>query len=241
MHSFSTSLLGLGALTFAGLGALTFAGCGAPAELDESRFPGPNETGYAEATGSLSGGSGAGNVGAAGASPTAGAPGASGSTAGGGAGPGGGGNVAQGGSAPLPTGGSGSVSIGGSASAGEAGGSSEGGSGPEPSSNCPDDITVLFARPANQGGCEGGGCHVPDGTAPDLVSPGVEARLVNVISSCNGLPYIGASIDDSFLANKIVADPLACSGFPMPFGTPGSLTEEDKQCILDWVDEVSGG
>lgn len=102
---------------------------------------------------------------------------------------------------------------------------------------CPDDITTLFDRPIEQGGCRGPGCHIPGNTAPDLVSPNPAARLLNVASSCDGRPYIGA--DDSFLAEKIADESPAC-GAPMPFLMQANLSSEDETCILEWIAEVSG-
>jgi hypothetical protein len=133
-------------------------------------------------------------------------------------------------------GGSGSGTGGSSGSAGQTG---QGGAGVQPSGNCPDDISVLFNRPGPQGGCQGDGCHVPGGQRPDLTSPGVEARLLNVTSSCNGRPYISA--DYSFMESKLVGNPPDCGGYPMPFLSPAALNAADKQCILDWIDEVAAG
>ena len=211
--------------------------CGAPAELDESIFPRPNETGYADAP--LGGSSGGGQ---GGQSPIA-QGGRSGST-------GGSGNASQGGSMQVGTGGAGmslggggAISMGGGSQGGSSGSggqaqSGAGGSGNAPSGGCPDDITVLFKRPGAQGGCEGGGCHVPGGTRPDLVSPNIEERLLNVASGCRSRPYIGA--DDSFLAEKVSVGPPEC-GAAMPFLTPQALSAEDEQCILDWIEEVASG
>jgi len=224
MHRLTTSLLGLG--------VLAAVGCGAPAELDANLYPGPNDTGYADgdSTGSAGTPLGGGGAGGQGSSAVAGSanagnnggpatpPAASGA---GGAGGGGNASAPTGGNAAAPTGGGGTPPA-----AGSAGG-------------CPDDITVLFNRPLSDGGCAGAGCHVADqGTSPDLVSPNPETRLVDVMSQCNGRPYIGA--DDSFLADKISGERPEC-GAPMPFLSADLLTDEDRQCILDWIDEVSGG
>lgn len=212
-----------------GLGALTLAGCGAPAELDESRFPGLDQTGYADGL-SPTGSGGTGTP-----SSSAGAPGTSGT---GNVLAGGSGNVGQGGSTPVAAGGSGSVSPGGTSSEGQGGSPSGGGAGEQTgNSSCPDDITVLFRRPGAQGGCEGGGCHSAGAQVPDLVSPGVEERLLDVPSRCMSIPYIGAG--ESFLEEKLVGNPPRCNGFAMPLG--GSMSAEDEQCILDWIAEVSGG
>jgi hypothetical protein len=222
MHRLTTSWLCLG--------VLAAVSCGAPAELDESIFPGPNEVGYADDNGTGSTGTplGGGGGGAGGQRPSAGAgsPGVGG---------------ASGSSAATPpnnAGGGTPVAAGGSAQTGAAGGGSAPMAGAGSSGACPDDITVLLARPLAEGGCSGPGCHIPQGTPPDLVSPGLESRLVDVLSTCNGRPYIGA--DDSFLADKIGEDQPEC-GSPMPFLQSDLLSDADRQCILDWIDEVSGG
>ena len=227
-----------------GLVVLVPAACGAPAELDESRFPSLAEAGYTDGNGSNAARGGATGVANGGApnlgSPSGGAP-----------------NVPRAGSggsgvgSPVQ-GGSGSVSMAGANTSGSTGGnpatggtgmtggSGSGGVQPPPAGNCPDDITVLFKRPGSEGGCtQGGGCHEAGSPIkPDLVSPNIEVRLVDVASSCRSRPYIGA--DDSFLADKIVGSPPECNG-AMPFLSPQTLNAADEQCILDWIDEVSGG
>ncbi len=220
-----------------GLLVLVPAACGAPAELDESRFPSLNEVGYTDGNfGSNGARGGAPNVGV----PSGGAP----SLPSGGSGGSGVGNVARGGMGSVSMAGATAIgSTGGSPATGGAGvtgGSGSGGVQPPPAGNCPDDITVLFARPGSEGGCtQSGGCHEAGSPIkPDLVSPNIEVRLVDVASSCKGRPYIGA--DDSFLADKIVGSPPECNG-AMPFLSPQTLNAADEQCILDWIDEVSGG
>jgi hypothetical protein len=212
MYRISTSWLGLG--------CLVAVSCGAPAELDESRFPGVDDTGYTDGTaGAGTGGAGVVPSGGAGTTPSGGAgtvP--SGGAGGAAAGSGGAGVAQQGGSAGTPAaGGTGAV----------AGG-------------CPDDITLLFNRPIEQGGCAGSLCHIPGVTAPDLVSPNPEQRLVNQQSSgaCGSRPYISPT--ESLLAEKIAGNPPPC-GLAMPFLMPAALSADDEACILAWIDQVSGG
>jgi hypothetical protein len=113
---------------------------------------------------------------------------------------------------------------------------SSGAAGMPPATACPNDITTLFDRPIQEGGCRGPGCHIPGNTSPDLMSPNPAERLLNVASTCDGRPYISA--DDSFLAEKITDDSPAC-GAPMPFLMQGNLSTEDEACILEWIAEVS--
>jgi hypothetical protein len=199
-----------------GLAALIAFACGAPAELDESLFP----ASYADddGTGVAPGGSGpvggtSGGPGVGGAPPVSGAGGSGGTPAG------------SSGAPPVGGGAGGAVAAGG-------GGSSDGG--------CPDDITVLFNRQITEGGCAGGLCHQPNATPPDLVSPNPLSRLLNVPSNCNGMPYIGATPEQSFLGLKITTPPQGC-GNAMPFLQPEALSAEDEACILDWVAENAGG
>jgi len=217
-----------------GIGILALAACGSPSPLDEEAFPSIEQTGYP--TGANSGGTGAtavaGSSGVAGSSSGAGGSAGSGTPAGtGGSTPAGGSSGSSAGSGGIASGGTGTTAGGGAASA------------------CPDDITTLFARPSAQGGCtNGGGCHEPGSPVkPDLVSPGVEARLLNIASSCSKTasgasvqprPYIGS--DDSFLEEKIGDGNPGC-GSPMPFFAEAALSAADEQCIIDWIDQVSGG
>ncbi|HTV24969.1 MAG TPA: hypothetical protein VMG12_40025 [Polyangiaceae bacterium] len=240
MHRLTTSWLGFGVSVAVSLAAVS---CGAPAELDPGLYPGPNDTGYADddgtgTAGTPLGGAGAGGTGStAGAgSPSAGSTGTGSTNANGNSGVSGASssnNSSSNAGAGAPSGAAGSAQSG---TAG--GGSTPAMGGGATAGGCPDDITVLFDRPLSEGGCAGAGCHVDQGTPPNLVSPNPEMRLVNVMSSCNGRPYIGG--DNGFLADKIGGETPEC-GSPMPFLSADLLTDEDRQCILDWIDEVSGG
>jgi len=225
MHRFFTGRICLGLIAF---------GCGSPGDLDQSRFPDLEDTGYPDRVGAAGSGAG-GTFGGAGGSN-------SGGSNSGGTGGAGGTGAGTGGSAP--SGGTGG-SLGGSGTGGQSGsggtgqgGTGQGGTSAQPP-GCPDDITVLTNRPAMEGGCAGPGCHIPQGTPPDLVSPGVEARVLDVMASaaCSGRPYIGAS--DSVIEEKLTsADPC---GEPMPLFAAARLSAEDKACILEWLDEVAAG
>ena len=240
MQRFTTSLLSLGVL------AATVS-CGAPAELDEGSFPSLEEAGYsASPAGAGTQPLGGNNAGNGAAAPNGGATGGGQATgqapiAGGAPAAGNGSTPAAGGAVPPAAGGGAAPAGGGAAPAG-GGAAPAGGGAPVASGGgaggCPDDITLLFNRPITEGGCNGSMCHVPGATSPDLVSPGVEMRLLNVTSQCNGRPYIGA--DDSFLADKIAGSPPEC-GLAMPFFMPQALSQADEDCILSWIDEVSGG
>jgi hypothetical protein len=214
------------------LGLIAF-GCGSPGDLDRSVFPELDDTGYPDRVGAAGAGLGGAFTGTGGTSPVG--------TAGvGGTGAGTGGTAPIGGSGGAPgvsgTGGQ-AGSIGQSGSAGQVG-LGQGGSGAEPGA-CPSDILVLLNRPAMQGGCAGDLCHVPGATPPDLTSPGVEARVLNVMASqaCGGRPLVGA--DDSVIVEKI-SNPDPC-GEPMPFFAEDKLSAEDEACIIEWVDGLAAG
>ena len=83
---------------------------------------------------------------------------------------------------------------------------------------------------------------------PDLVSPNVLSRLLNMPSMCkktsSGMsvpprPYIGP--DDSFLLEKIAGSPNSECGYSMPFLMPQALKDADRKCIVDWINSVKGG
>jgi hypothetical protein len=201
---------------------VALAACGAPGGLNnEDQFPPASETGYLARDGI--GASGAGNGGssaAAGSGPTAPPPGSAGSD----------GFVDPAGGAS----GTGNSGVGGSDVV------EDPVTDPDPPDNgadgCPP-VEDLLARPAAQGGCTGG-CHEAGRIVPDLTSPNVGERLLNLSSMCSGRPYIGA--DDSFLAEKIAGGDPEC-GFAMPYLQSASLSSDDRECILEWVDRVASG
>lgn len=204
----------------AALGALVLISCGSPAELDEQAFPGPEETGYNAVARPPTGSAGSGG--------TQSVQGAAGN-----------GGVGTG------TAGSGSSGVAGSGGVGAAGSS-----GMMAGGACPSDITVLFNRPVAQGGCtQGGGCHEAGSpTKPDLVSPGLAGRLLNIASSCSRdpsgasvqpRPYISAG--DSYLEEKLTLGEQPACGLPMPLLMDYALSATDRECIFNWIDQVAAG
>lgn len=101
-----------------------------------------------------------------------------------------------------------------------------------PGSNCPDIEADLF--PAR---CGTAGCH-DDVTAAamlDLVSPGVASRTVGVAATpdCDG----GVLVDPSNPAQSVMYTKLTpdfCGPAQMPV-TGAKLTEEELQCVFDWI------
>jgi len=222
MHRFFAGRICLGLIAF---------GCGSPGDLDRSQFPELENTGYPDRVGAAGSGAG-GTFGGSGGGNFGGTTGGSGVGTGGSAPSGGtGGSLGASGTGGQP-------GLGGQSGSTGQGGSGQGGSGAEPG-GCPEDITVLTNRPAMEGGCAGPGCHIQGGTPPDLTSPGVEARVRDVMASaaCSGRPYVGAS--DSVIEEKLT-NPDPC-GEPMPLFAAGRLSAEDKACILEWIDEVAAG
>lgn len=100
---------------------------------------------------------------------------------------------------------------------------------------CPD-VAVIF-----EDNCSAGVCHDAEDpvSALDLASPGLEARLVDVPSTCGELMLIdSADPAASFLLQKLGTVAPDC-GSSMPLG--GRLDTDDLDCIEEWVDSVTGG
>jgi len=81
--------------------------------------------------------------------------------------------------------------------------------------------------------CGGSACH--SAGAPmrvDLVTAGVEARLVDVASDCGGASYVSSSDpESSYVLDKLSGQP-AC-GVTMPLGS--DLSDVEIECITRWV------
>ena len=84
--------------------------------------------------------------------------------------------------------------------------------------------------------CGTSGCHdaTPSAVAGlDLVSPGVEARVVEVNSTCEArILVVAGDPDGSYLLDKVVNAPMIC-GLPMPI--VGTLTPDEVEVLRQWI------
>jgi hypothetical protein len=96
-------------------------------------------------------------------------------------------------------------------------------------------LTALFAAK-----CATSACHGAGAPQVDLVSSGVEMRVVGKPSSatgqCVGKTLVSTNGSASLLADKVSATPPC--GSKMPLG--GSLSDTDLACLDGWVSTVSG-
>jgi hypothetical protein len=114
--------------------------------------------------------------------------------------------------------------------------------GTDPSSSgepCTPDLASvqeIFQRSCAQGGCHGA---TESAAALDLVSPGVESRLVNVLSAtCDGqIRVVPGQPDQSFLFAKVSSATPAC-GTRMP---PSGLPDSEQACIEGWIASLKEG
>jgi hypothetical protein len=104
---------------------------------------------------------------------------------------------------------------------------------PPPAPSC---LTMLFTNKCNSSACHGSG-------APqvNLVSSGVESRVIGQMSSssglCSGMILVTTDGSPSLLAEKVSSMPPC--GSQMPLG--GSLSSDELTCLTDWVSSVSCG
>lgn len=97
----------------------------------------------------------------------------------------------------------------------------------------PECLTTLFKMRCNSAACHGEG-------APqiDLVSTGIDERLVGKVSPtelCKDRHYVSTDGEPSLLLQKLQVPPPC--GVRMPIGDP--LGESDMKCVSDWVKAVS--
>jgi hypothetical protein len=86
-------------------------------------------------------------------------------------------------------------------------------------------------------------CHAQNSQQIDLISEGVEMRLIGAVSEtkeCDGHTLVAKDGGDSLLVDKLKADPPC--GLRMPLGEP--LSDTEISCVEGWVTKVqaaSGG
>jgi hypothetical protein len=84
------------------------------------------------------------------------------------------------------------------------------------------------------------GCHDRSSAILDLVSPGVQARLLDKASTtsiCKDRVFIDGEGGASLLIDKLDSAPPC--GSPMPL--IGMLSTADRTCLEDWVEELGSG
>ena len=88
--------------------------------------------------------------------------------------------------------------------------------------------------------CGMAGCHDKNSTVIDLVSTGVQTRLLDKASAsttCKGRKFIDSSGGASLLVDKLDTTPPC--GLKMPLS--GMLSAADRTCLEDWVSDLGGG
>lgn len=96
-------------------------------------------------------------------------------------------------------------------------------------------VTKIF-----QNTCKNVTCHGAGASQVDLVSAGVEKRLVGKMSASNGLcknrVLVSPSGGQSLLIDKVTKTQPAC-GSAMPIGS--MLSDTEQTCLTDWVDSLA--
>jgi hypothetical protein len=105
--------------------------------------------------------------------------------------------------------------------------------GPGAACNLAIDVEVDLLASAT---CTGPGCHAAESpnAAPDLASPGLAARLIDVaVGGCEDRVLVDlGDPQSSYLLESLRPDP-GCGG-QMPVG--GSLSEEEIACVEQWIE-----
>jgi hypothetical protein len=99
---------------------------------------------------------------------------------------------------------------------------------------------LVFNVPDTMGGCQGATCH-NNVFPPELHSPGVADRLLNVTSTlCSPALFIDpANPANSYILNKVTENPTC--GERMPYMPNGPLAADKLQCLTEWVNSVAAG
>jgi hypothetical protein len=107
------------------------------------------------------------------------------------------------------------------------------------------DVRELFATDGlTMVGCSGALCHSPGVSSPDLVSAGLEERLLDQPSNpdgpCAGELLVDADEPSNSLLFKKVGGMSTC-GAPMPLTNPSGLSADQVLCIEELVELVAAG
>lgn len=107
------------------------------------------------------------------------------------------------------------------------------------------DVRALFATDGlTMVGCSGALCHSPGVTSPDLVSEGLEQRLLDQPSNpdgpCAGELLVDADEPSNSLLSKKIGGMSTC-GAPMPLTNPSALSADQVRCIEELVERVAVG
>jgi ribosomal protein S27E len=100
----------------------------------------------------------------------------------------------------------------------------------------PECVTKIF-----QNSCKNVTCHGAGASQVDLVTAGVEKRLVGKMSASNGLcknrVLVSPSGGESLLLQKITQTQPPCGAAMPPLGT--QLSDTEQTCLTEWVDSLA--
>ncbi|HKU42305.1 MAG TPA: hypothetical protein VJR89_29305 [Polyangiales bacterium] len=101
---------------------------------------------------------------------------------------------------------------------------------PEPPPEC---VTKIF-----QTSCKNVTCHGAGAAQVDLVSTGVENRIVGKkAATCKDSVLIATDDSDSFLVQKVTQMQPPCGQQMPPTGVP--LTDTEQTCLTNWADSLA--
>jgi hypothetical protein len=107
------------------------------------------------------------------------------------------------------------------------------------------DVRALFATDGlTMVGCSGALCHSPGVSPPDLVSEGLEERLLDKPSNPDGPCADEILIDGDAPGNSLLLKKtggMSTCGAPMPLTNPSGLTADQVRCIEAYVELVAAG
>lgn len=96
-------------------------------------------------------------------------------------------------------------------------------------------VTTIF-----QTSCKNDTCHGAHASQVDLVSAGVEKRIVGKMSNstgaCKNRVLVATDGGDSFLLQKVTQMQPPC-GLAMPIGS--TLSDTDQTCLRKWIESLA--